>query len=286
MQMYMPFRQRCQLNEHACLEFSTGNWSCLPISQAGDQYIDCIGGIDEQYNNSCTQNKQKHFQCYNSTKCISSKELCNGIGDCPFNDDETTTCPWLNSNSFKCDLKKSFLCEDNLCISRNKQCDKNSNCFNNEDEWFCSNNDNKPFVKNALNTSESRQGLTDFIRLNHAWFCNFGLPIYSTDENTIKKCLCPPNFYGERCQYQSNRIILIYRIDVPQYLENQMMKFVFYLYNINTTQIIDYDEIVHATVRTTLQSKKYYIYLVYRREGTHAVFLFNIIFGLENFFRK
>jgi hypothetical protein len=264
-------KKQCQLNEHVCLDVLTRNWSCLPLNQAGDKHVDCIGGIDEQYNNSCTKEKSKHFQCYNTEKCISSDKLCDGFGDCEFRDDEEAICPWV-SNSSKCILAKKFHCEDNLCLPRGHQCNKVIECKGGEDEWFCRYDQNKMFNKNSLVPFRSRRSLLGPAAVNYSWFCNFGLPVYSIDESTIKKCLCPASFYGERCQYQSNRLMLIYRIDVPQYLDNQMIKFVFYLYNINTTQIIDYDEIVHVTVRITFQPKKYIIYLIYPREGISVMF--------------
>jgi hypothetical protein len=262
-------RKFCQLNEHICIDVFTRNWSCLPLNRAGDQHIDCIGGIDEQYNNSCTQEKDDQFQCYNSTKCISPDKLCNGINDCSFGDDEQMICPWINKNSSNCKLKSNFLCQDGRCLSRKFQCNRQTQCSDNEDEWFCFINKNRPVTKHVSVTSQLRQSLSKLDDANHGWFCNFGLPIYSIDKKSIKKCLCPPSFYGKRCEYQSNRIILIHRIDLPQYFENQVMKFVFYLYNLNTTQILDHDEIVHFTIRTTFHPIKYFITLVYPRQGKY-----------------
>ena len=263
----------CQLNEYPCLEISTLNWSCLPLNRAGDQRIDCIGGIDEQYNNSCTNQNHTRFQCFNSTKCLSSNQLCDGYNDCPFNDDENILCPWLNKSISKCNLKKRFQCGDGRCLSRKEQCNQRASCDDNEDEWFCPYNDEyqlsekKILIKNI----EIKENTFELTNANHFWYCNHGLPIYSFNKKQIIKCLCSPNFYGQRCEYQSNHLILTYRIDAPQYLENQFIKFFFYLYNINTTKIIDYEQILHSTLQTDLRPTKYIIHLIYLPEGINIL---------------
>ncbi|CAF1371545.1 unnamed protein product [Adineta ricciae] len=250
------FERVCELNEHACIDVLTRNWSCLPLDRAGDQSVDCIGGIDEQYNNSCSQN----------TTCLSPSKLCDGIDDCPFGADETMVCPWLNINSSKCDLKRNFRCRDGVCVNRKYQCDGIFHCTDKADEWFCWNKKHATSNQKTMVVSQTRRDLSGIDVNKHSWFCNLGFPIYGIDNKTIESCLCPPAFYGERCQYQSNRIILTYRIDVPGYLENQMLKFVFFLYNTNTTEIVDYDEIVFLPLRTTFQPTKHYIYLVYSQK--------------------
>jgi len=42
------------------------------------------------------------------------------------------------------------------------------------------------------------------------WFCNRGLLVYlRRNENEKEKvCLCPPSYYGNRCEYQNERISL------------------------------------------------------------------------------
>ena len=191
----------CQLNEHSCIDVLTGNWSCLSLNRAGDQSVDCIGGIDEQYNNSCSQKQTNRFQCYNSTKCLSPSKLCDGTADCPFRDDEEMMCPWLNKSSSKCDLKQNFRCHDEVCISRKYQCNGMFNCGDKADEWFCWNEKHTTSNQKLMVISQKRRDLSGIDTNKHSWFCNLGFPVYGIDNKTIESCLCPPAFYGERCQY-------------------------------------------------------------------------------------
>ncbi|CAF4786564.1 unnamed protein product, partial [Rotaria sp. Silwood2] len=40
-----------------------------------------------------------------------------------------------------------------------------------------------------------------------SWYCNRGVFVYFNDNKT-KKCLCPPSYFGERCQWQNQRVSL------------------------------------------------------------------------------
>ncbi|CAF3803595.1 unnamed protein product [Rotaria sp. Silwood1] len=47
--------------------------------------------------------------------------------------------------------------------------------------------------------------------MRQVWLCHQGTLIYvGQDEN--KQCLCPPNYYGNRCQYQNQRVSLTLRL--------------------------------------------------------------------------
>ncbi|CAF3859355.1 unnamed protein product, partial [Rotaria sordida] len=39
------------------------------------------------------------------------------------------------------------------------------------------------------------------------WYCNRGIIIHFNDNKT-NKCLCPPSYFGDRCQWQNQRISL------------------------------------------------------------------------------
>ncbi len=50
------------------------------------------------------------------------------------------------------------------------------------------------------------------IKLDDAvWFCNRGLDMWfhTTDRS---RCLCPPSYYGQRCQFQNQRLIISFQL--------------------------------------------------------------------------
>ncbi|CAF1687685.1 unnamed protein product, partial [Adineta ricciae] len=51
---------------------------------------------------------------------------------------------------------------------------------------------------------------------NLVWFCNRGVVIQSYFPQTSPRyvCLCPSSSYGDRCQYQSHRVTVIYTLEM------------------------------------------------------------------------
>lgn len=45
------------------------------------------------------------------------------------------------------------------------------------------------------------------------WYCNRGFILLN--RSLEKVCLCPPSYYGARCEYQSERLLVTLRIDIP-----------------------------------------------------------------------
>ncbi|CAF1439768.1 unnamed protein product [Adineta steineri] len=56
------------------------------------------------------------------------------------------------------------------------------------------------FYDNYISLEETIYGRTD-------WYCNRGIVIFYKSNKT-KKCLCPPSYFGSRCQRQNQRISL------------------------------------------------------------------------------
>ncbi|UJR17508.1 hypothetical protein I4U23_004403 [Adineta vaga] len=73
------------------------------------------------YNNSTICYHSKMYQCLHSSKCIFSDQLCDGINDCDYHDDEQ--CPLINDKcikgQFKCTLTRKcisiYLVDDDNC---------------------------------------------------------------------------------------------------------------------------------------------------------------------------
>lgn len=103
------------------------------------------------------------FQCGTTSIFICNPKKCDGIKDCPGNEDEEdcptdTNLPTLENNDqcrgddkFRCGKTSVFICEV-------QRCDGNKNCPNGEDEENCPNNsefddvesgDDSPDIKDA-----------------------------------------------------------------------------------------------------------------------------------------
>ncbi len=136
------------------------------------------------------------FQCgSNSSKCISQRRLVDGVIDCPDGSDEKF--------KFSCalhDTHHRFRCStENTCIAPFLVQDGIRHCMDGTDE------DHSAIKEVEFDTSASS--------LSHraVWICNRGILVY-TGEKRKEKCLCPPSYYGERCQYQNQRVSVTMKV--------------------------------------------------------------------------
>ncbi|CAF1538437.1 unnamed protein product [Adineta ricciae] len=233
---------KCQHNEHYCAD-QKGTIGCLAEERAGDGGIDCLGATDER-KMICTNDSDRPFQC-RSGECLNVRLICNKDRNCPDSDDEII-CP----------------------IS--EQCNKIIDCQpDGEDEWFCDLEYRQDLTfslkyieeyplfdinlpKIAMINDAHSNPLTAIKKISkkkkriNNWFCNRGIIIRFRFSN--KKCLCPPSYYGLRCQYQSERVLITVKIDIPISLvkygsKNSSLSILARL--ILGDKVFDYERILH-----------------------------------------
>ena len=86
--------------------------------------------------------KTRRFHCSNSSQCLTSKQLCDGVSDCGegTNDDEEDLCSWLaDFPKYEPSQDHYFICGDGNKISMEKRCNRKRDCSGEEyeDELFC-----------------------------------------------------------------------------------------------------------------------------------------------------
>ncbi|CAF1150052.1 unnamed protein product [Didymodactylos carnosus] len=222
----------CNMNhQHYCPKPNQYEFDCLSTSLAGDGNIDCLGSTDEK--NFCRSEypneRDRRYRCMNSSKCVTPKQLCNCQYDCPLEDDEKLLCPWLID--YACE-ERLFTCKDGTYIRSQSRCNNIQNCDEYEDEMLCDLNEiDKPKTKFGFDAATfvsypSTNGTTvttsspantfvlrddfDYGDADELWYCNRGILVRSY--NNTKICLCPPAYFGSRCQYQSERISVLLKI--------------------------------------------------------------------------
>ena len=200
---FLPFH--CSFDEHVCVSIETSALICLSMEKANDGHVDCLGATDEPY--LCLEPYQilihKNFHCVrpNSTQCLRTVNLCDGVPDCSQSDDEKF-CMWNRTDPYV------RLCDQSELSSRSDV-----------ENYFCQHMDRReklsllpflldgpsqsvePTTKNIIVTT------TPFPRLrnDHESRCHRGLDLRVS---SAQICLCPPSFYGDRCQYQNQRVSL------------------------------------------------------------------------------
>ncbi|CAF3166647.1 unnamed protein product, partial [Rotaria sp. Silwood2] len=263
----------CSPSNHMCVSPITNNLTCIPISKANDGIVDCLGGSDER--RICRMHEPEYpfarFLCRNhtnpNTMCLQPNRLCNQKSTCSFNDDEIFC--------LKRNLTTSHFCDDILEIDRTDV-----------EKFLCSLTDasKKSIVYFSLysdqmntkihdlnNTLEKNRSLSTNYPLKYdnrsnddqtselirTWRCNRGIPIQAKYSKLI--CLCPPSYYGDRCQYQNQRVSLTLQL---QAVADFRMVFTIVIILIDDEgQIYSYEHINYLGIRDC--SKKFNIYLLY-----------------------
>ncbi|CAF1277967.1 unnamed protein product [Didymodactylos carnosus] len=251
---------------------------CLEPQYINEGAMNCIGSTDERQfcRNAYPDNPYQRYRCLNSSLCISPMQLCDCVEDCPFGDDERLVCPWLANDSCK---KGQFLCNNSGSIPYNYRCDNDYDCEEREDELFCDLIDASEiklftpdnFVHFPLITSiVAKEKLTiqkqytpTEIELDYhtLWYCNRGIFVQSFYDNNTGYCLCPPAYYGDRCEYQSEHITIKVTVSTITLLEKDYIVLLLFLLIDSTSDIIvSYEYIYH--VGDTCDPK-YIVYLLY-----------------------
>ena len=206
----------CPPGSHACISPHDHKLTCLQASQIDDGIIDCLGAYDEhQYcrNADFFDGMTYGFRCLNATKCVNISSLCNSDRDCPLGDDEIF-CENRQDLCKKSTLYNRTDIENVLCrIGTKKRL-----AFTLETAQIYPTSSNQvtkttydwPIKQynDATNFVSESEDLTLLVR------CNHGISVHSWlgYGNYTSICFCPPNYYGDMCEYQNDRVSLILTI--------------------------------------------------------------------------
>ena len=187
----------CSLQHHLCIKPTTFEFQCLPLAEANDGRIDCLGATDEP--TKCRSNyldidMMNNFYCNKNKSCIRANQLC--ISDCI--DQQDLFCKKLNkSNQILCNNhpnEQTTKWSQHLCslpIDR----------YKNDIVYFSLEQLSSKKPIQLLKTILQRSSVEQLSKYNGQ--CHRGFPLRTL--NTIV-CLCPSSYYGQYCQYQNQRV--------------------------------------------------------------------------------
>ncbi|CAF3497832.1 unnamed protein product [Rotaria sp. Silwood1] len=229
-----PLLNPCSPDGFECLSPETFKITCLPAFKAGDNHTDCIGGTDERF---YCRNKRNtifspmvRYRCFNSSWCIMVNNRCDEYIDWPFKDDEKS-CQRLSNIIRICD-EPAMSTEKLLCSLDEGEKPKRKVYFSLTER---SHIDLQP--QSMIKSNNRHIFINKKLDRNEAWFCNRGIPFFFgerklTDENI--RCLCPASYYGNRCQFQAQRVDILFRFRTFDF--RMVFEFVIMLID-NTSQI-------------------------------------------------
>ena len=215
---------RCSGNKHECRNEDSIIHYCLPMAHLFDQYLthceDEIIIARQVYFFNSTVSVSTDYLSWIKQKCITLEDLCINKHPVTSHAIADDVCLYRSSdtNVLHIGSVKSLISHDDLCYIR-----INSDFLNLRDRFLVSDQfGNFPVPsENLAASSRYTTHSTDTIEPNidvglRAW-CHRGIAVRSSINGT-KHCLCPPNYYGLQCQWQSQRVSLTLQFVWPSTL--------------------------------------------------------------------
>ena len=173
---------------------------CLPSNRVNNGIIDCLGASDElQYchKNAAFDEFYPGFRCWNHSSCVRDTDLCDKRQDCPFGDDEIFCGNHTDVEDILCRLGTLKRFRFSLVNSPTYP-STNGRTIGNITKWPVE-------LHNSANDFKSKVDDPSLV-----WLCNYGLYAHRWlgGNNYSYVCFCPPNYYGQNCEYQNQRVSL------------------------------------------------------------------------------
>ena len=245
----------CYPDHHECISPRTLKLICLPLNQTGNGIHDCLGSMDErqhcrrQFPNSF----ENTYKCRNEDRCI---DIYQGYHpELQFLD--TSICreekyfffntPYSDYKVYREYANATFLIRTTLeKMNYDRILIKND--YNNLLHFTLEqSNQFIPNANNDRNQSISNQTIEKkLIRSNSN--CNRGILIAFGQEKN-DSCLCPPSYYGDRCQFQNERVSLTLTF-FKNCTSNCQGIYSLYMFLIDQTNLIhSYEQLTYITTK-------------------------------------
>lgn len=222
---------KCPPFHHSCISPTTYEIMCYNITKAGDNKIDCLGGLDERH--ICYQTDptrlQNRFMCLslNESKCLDWRSICDNINDCDDKSDELfcrltysrrkTVFDFLDSVRLRMrfDNPNRFLFRNFHLFPINTPVEESQRSSISPSTGIV------PSSKNIDNSMLQISNTRSYIPR-----CNRGIHVqmrkqYNNSEYYHDVCLCSPAYFGDSCQYQSQRITVSVKINAAIELQTR-----------------------------------------------------------------
>ena len=251
-----PFDIFCNITtEYPCLLINFTEISdishtrpCISMNQIGDGKMDCLDGLDERNTRTHCRGLYQlglSLQCRSTTNiCIDEQNLCTRAGRCPNQADDALYC---NDRSENCSDSKDFICMNGSCM-KGVRCNGKIDCGYGEDEYWCSSyglqaevkqyrvwkqqdqmkvnkyialprypsksTEQKNITKDEKHPISKRNTPVAVLSSVAALMCNRGVAVTRFPNTTV--CLCPPSYYGDYCEYHSDRITSYVHLNISR----------------------------------------------------------------------
>jgi hypothetical protein len=244
---------------------------CLSLDKVNNSEIDCLGATDEpdlcRTTDSSSYENEFYCETIYMSPCIPFYMLCDEVAVCIQGDDEQFC------SNFSKSLSSNSLCHREYASVRS-----------NVEEFFCNhlnvtrkskivhfslekvrNSGQNSVRKQDTSMVSTRSAPVQFFsqRQEH---CHRGLNLrvwLNSDKNvTDMTCLCPPSFYGTKCQYQNQRISLTIKLQAWSHSWRTPFTLVVSLIDDSNERIIhSHEQLTYVSMQNC--QRKFNVYLLY-----------------------
>ncbi|CAF0839228.1 unnamed protein product [Adineta steineri] len=261
-------RSNCTSHQHLCVSPITNKFMCLSIEQANDNFTNCLGATDEPRICRISQNPRNtySFYCENDghLPCIHYNNLCNGYKECKYGEDEEF-CEPVDYQEYCFKEDPPFVSDVRLFFCHRLQDQRKRS------QVFFLLGPTNNFIRQTNVPKQKQNTLLPSASITRAtsqreYRCHHGIDIRiwlgsKKNSTTITSCLCPPNFYGNTCQYQNQRVSLTIQIRAPPNDGRTPFAFVVSLIDNDDQVINSYEQLTYLSAKAC--QKKINIYLLY-----------------------
>ncbi|CAF1071802.1 unnamed protein product [Adineta steineri] len=261
----------CNINEFKCqIINSPSNYYCIPQQYIYEKPVDCINHDFNNnlyrnifYSKNLTFNINKEYISWKEKTCLTKNDICGSSST----NDQQLICNIVEKENIRYNSTFSVDLYNNgtLCRIAKNITDRVRSPY-----YFSTWNLGyfPPIINETLSSSQQfinikpEKTLEIKTSIELIEYCNRGIVIFE-GKSFEKKCLCPPSYYGDRCQWQNQRVSLTFQIRPLGSLENK-----FSIYDIFIYLIDDENEIIHNYEKINYISSidcntKYNRYLLY-----------------------
>lgn len=240
----------CSFDQHLCiLPNQNQTLHCLSYEYVNDNIVHCLGASDEF--DVCQKLRRPNGMLYELYRCQNSTSKCVSIGDICRDDYKRKYCPLDGEINMKhCQDKNIFPFFTAYALTEPKYV-----------HFRLQYSRNGLYMENKAASDmivEPQQVEVDY---NYLWKCNRGILLDVGIRKDIA-CLCPPTYYGNRCQFQSQRVSLTLQFRYACDLNCiYMLEMIVSLYD-DDGEIHSQEQFLYTS--TLDCSRKRHIYLLYQ----------------------
>ncbi|CAF0902813.1 unnamed protein product [Adineta steineri] len=261
----------CNIDEFKCqIIDSTNDYYCIPQQYIYEKPIDCINHDFSNslyrnifYSNNLTFNINRQYISWKEKTCLTKNDICGY----PSTNDQQLICNIVEKENirFNADSLINLYNNGTLCRMADHRIHEGSYYFS---AWnlgyfppIINSTSSSPLPQQSVNIKPQKP-LEINTNIELIEYCNRGIVIFK-GKSLEKKCLCLPSYYGDRCQWQNQRVSLTLQIRPLGSYEKKISIYDIFIYLIDEQNEIihNYEEINY--IPSINCNTKYNRYLLY-----------------------